>query len=65
MFLPGRVRVGNQEIPFGELVWQAYMARISLSATGFYKTPKIHWDRAAGAAGRSTTSPMARRAARS
>src|SRR3546814_9504620 len=24
------------------------MARVSLSSTGFYKTPKIHWDRAAG-----------------
>ena len=43
---PAAVRVGNQEILFGELVWQAYMARVSLSATGFYKTPKIHWDRA-------------------
>jgi xanthine dehydrogenase large subunit len=47
-FLPGRVRVGNQELPFRALVWQAYMARVPLSATGFYKTPKIHWDRAAG-----------------
>jgi xanthine dehydrogenase large subunit len=24
------------------------MARVHLSATGFYKTPKIHWDRATG-----------------
>ena len=24
------------------------MARIQLSSTGFYKTPEIHWDRAAG-----------------
>jgi xanthine dehydrogenase large subunit len=48
VFLPNRVRVGNQEIPFRALVWQAYMARVSLSATGFYKTPKIHWDRATG-----------------
>ena len=48
VFLPGRVRVGNQEILFRELVWQAYMARVSLSSTGFYKTPKIHWDRASG-----------------
>jgi xanthine dehydrogenase large subunit len=28
------------------LVRGAYTARISLSATGFYRTPKIHWDRA-------------------
>ncbi|MBT3556170.1 MAG: xanthine dehydrogenase molybdopterin binding subunit [Rhodospirillales bacterium] len=45
-FLPGRVRVGAEEIPFNKLVHDAYMARISLSATGFYATPKIHWDRA-------------------
>jgi xanthine dehydrogenase large subunit len=47
-FLPGRVRVGNQEVDFPDFVNAAYMARVSLSSTGFYKTPKIHWDRAAG-----------------
>jgi xanthine dehydrogenase large subunit len=45
-FLPNRVRVGAEEIPFGDLVKQAWMARISLSATGYYATPKIHYDRA-------------------
>src|SRR5690606_24370816 len=45
-FLSNRVRVGNQEIPFTDLVKQAYLDRISLSATGFYRTPKIHYDRA-------------------
>jgi xanthine dehydrogenase large subunit len=48
VFLPGGVRVGNQEIRFHELISQAYMARVSLSSTGFYKTPKIHWDRGTG-----------------
>jgi xanthine dehydrogenase large subunit len=48
VFLPGRVRIGNQEISFKELVWKAYVARVSLSSTGFYKTPKIHWNRATG-----------------
>ena len=47
-FLPNRVRIGNQEIPFAELVKQAYVARVQLSATGFYKTPGIHWDRDSG-----------------
>jgi len=47
-FKPNRVRVGNQEIPFTDLVKQAYMARIQLSAAGFYKTPKIHWNRDKG-----------------
>ncbi len=48
VFLPNRVRVGNQEISFNDLVLQAYTARVQLSAAGFYKTPKIHWDRAKG-----------------
>ncbi len=48
VFVPGHVHVGNQEIPFADLVRQAYMARVSLSSTGFYKTPKVHWDRASG-----------------
>ena len=44
-FLPGRVRVGGAEVSFDELVNQAYQARVPLSATGFYATPKIHWDK--------------------
>lgn len=48
MFLPNRVRVGNQEISFNDLVNQAYIGRVQLSAAGHYKTPKIHWDRAKG-----------------
>ncbi len=48
VFLPNRVRVGDRDIPFPDFVKQAYFARVQLSAAGFYKTPKIHWDRAAG-----------------
>ncbi len=48
VFLANRVRVGNQEISFNELVNRAYLNRIQLSAAGFYKTPKIHWDRSKG-----------------
>ncbi len=48
VFLPGRVRIGNQEIPFNELAQQAYMARVQLSATGFYTTPKVTWNREEG-----------------
>ncbi len=47
-FLPNRVRIGAQEVSFDELVRQAFVARVQLSAAGHYKTPKIHWDRAAG-----------------
>jgi xanthine dehydrogenase large subunit len=48
IFLPNRVRVGEIEIPFPDFIKQAYFARVQLSAAGFYKTPKIHWDRKAG-----------------
>ena len=44
-FLPNRVRAGTQEIGFDELVNLAYLGRVQLSATGFYKTPKVHYDR--------------------
>jgi xanthine dehydrogenase large subunit len=37
----------GREMPFKELVQLAYTNRISLSSTGFYKTPKINWDRPA------------------
>jgi xanthine dehydrogenase large subunit len=47
VFLPNRVRIGNDEIAFSELVARAYLARVSLSATGFYATPEIHYDREA------------------
>ena len=33
---------------FEDVVRKAYLERISLSATGYYATPGIHWDRAAG-----------------
>jgi xanthine dehydrogenase large subunit len=41
----GIVTVGTQQLPFHRLTHQAYAARISLSATGFYRTPDIHWDK--------------------
>ncbi len=31
-------------IAFGELARQAWTRRVSLSATGFYATPGVHWD---------------------
>ncbi|MEM1365919.1 MAG: xanthine dehydrogenase molybdopterin binding subunit [Pseudomonadota bacterium] len=44
----GNVLLGSKTIPFAQFVDQAYLARIQLSATGFYKTPEIHWDREKG-----------------
>lgn len=36
------------KIPFNELVNQSYLKQVSLSATGFYKTPGIFYDRDLG-----------------
>ncbi|MGB0497523.1 MAG: xanthine dehydrogenase molybdopterin binding subunit [Rubricella sp.] len=49
MFRDGNVEIAGETVPFRELVQQAYMARVSLSATGFYATPKLEWDRVRGA----------------
>ncbi len=46
-FEPNRVCAGEHRLSFDELVKLAYLDRVPLSAAGFYKTPKIHWDRAA------------------
>jgi xanthine dehydrogenase molybdopterin binding subunit/xanthine dehydrogenase small subunit len=35
-------------VSLAEVVRKAYLERISLSATGYYATPGIHWDRVAG-----------------
>jgi xanthine dehydrogenase large subunit len=40
-----QVRIGEHLRTFPELIMEAYLARVSLSATGFYRTPKIHYDR--------------------
>ena len=47
-FADGMVRVGGEEITFAQAATSAYENRVSLSATGFYKTPSIEWDRIAG-----------------
>ena len=47
-FLPNLVQVGTDTLTFDSFIKQAYMARVQLSAAGFYKTPDIHWDRASG-----------------
>ncbi|MGO9002090.1 MAG: xanthine dehydrogenase molybdopterin binding subunit [Limisphaerales bacterium] len=39
---------GEIKLAFKEVVVPAHMQRISLSSTGFYRTPEIHYDRAKG-----------------
>jgi xanthine dehydrogenase large subunit len=45
LFRSNQVQVGDKTVSFSELVKLAYFARVSLSATGFYRTPKIGYDR--------------------
>ncbi len=47
-FADGLLHVGNETLTFTEAVKLAYENRVSLSATGFYKTPKIEWNRVTG-----------------
>ncbi|TMV09964.1 xanthine dehydrogenase molybdopterin binding subunit [Ruegeria sediminis] len=47
-FADGHVEVGEARYSFAEAAALAYQGRVSLSATGFYKTPKIEWDRIKG-----------------
>jgi xanthine dehydrogenase large subunit len=44
-FRDGIVSGGGRQLPFAEVTRAAYFARVSLSASGFYATPKIHYDR--------------------
>jgi xanthine dehydrogenase large subunit len=44
-FRDGKVLIGNEALALGEVANAAYLARVPLSSTGFYRTPKITWDR--------------------
>jgi xanthine dehydrogenase large subunit len=44
-FRNSHVRIRDQVMPFDELIQLAYFNQISLSSTGFYRTPKIYYDR--------------------
>ncbi|MCF6782984.1 xanthine dehydrogenase molybdopterin binding subunit [Stutzerimonas stutzeri] len=44
-FKNGQVRIRDRFITFEELIQQAYFGQVSLSSTGFYRTPKIYYDR--------------------
>jgi xanthine dehydrogenase large subunit len=48
IFANGKVKSGRKSMSFAELAKVTKEAKISLSSTGFYFTPEIHWDRATG-----------------
>ncbi|AUQ73352.1 xanthine dehydrogenase molybdopterin binding subunit [Phaeobacter piscinae] len=43
-----RVIIGSEEVSFEAAAMECYTGRISLSSTGYYKTPKLEWDRIQG-----------------
>ncbi|MFZ3154333.1 xanthine dehydrogenase molybdopterin binding subunit [Pseudomonas sp.] len=44
-FRNSQVRVRDLFLSFEEVIQKAYFAQVSLSSTGFYRTPKIYYDR--------------------
>ena len=47
-FQNDQVVCGDRSFRFEEVVQAAYLARVQLSATGFYRTPGVHFDKEAG-----------------
>lgn len=47
-FEGGHVLIGGVSIPFSDAARHCHEGRISLSATGFYATPDIQWERRSG-----------------
>jgi len=47
-FSNNHVILGDETMPFAEFVQLAYVSRIPLSSTGYYRTPTIHYDRETG-----------------
>ena len=47
-FADGKVYVAGAVYSFAQAAQKAYLQRVSLSATGFYKTPKLAWNRITG-----------------
>ena len=44
VFRKGKISNGRKSLSFAKLANMCWFQRVSLSAAGFYKTPKIHWD---------------------
>jgi len=44
LFAANRIYAGNRSVSFSELALLCWDQRVSLSATGYYRTPKINWD---------------------
>lgn len=45
VFANDLVSIGDNQIPFKQVVEDAYHARVQLWSDGFYATPDLHWDK--------------------
>ena len=45
VYINGKVKFKNKEFNFKDLIMEAYLNRVHLSSSGFYKTPKIFFDK--------------------
>lgn len=45
VFKDGNVKIGKRKIAFSELAKTCFLERVQLSATGYFATPKITWER--------------------
>ncbi len=43
-FADNRVYAGNRSLAFADLAQKCWEQQVSLSSTGFYRTPDLHWD---------------------
>jgi xanthine dehydrogenase large subunit len=44
-FVDGFLQAGEKRLTFASAAKSAHEARVSLSTTGYYRTPKIHWNK--------------------
>ncbi len=47
-FADGKVHIGPEEMDFARAASLCWQGRVSLSSTGYYATPDIHWDAETG-----------------
>lgn len=45
VFADNKLTVGDNSMAFGDVAQEMHLERISLSASGFYRTPKVSWNR--------------------
>ena len=48
IFKDSQVHIGDETVSFAEAANLCWQGRVSLSSTGYYATPEIHWDPEAG-----------------